>query len=178
LADLGELSRRSFLKVSGLGLSSRMLPLERPQSLAFAADAQIAEPGKARASLRIENDRAIAVEPVRTPQGYSLGTIFVQGQAIETPLREGVILFENTATGKKTWLSAAKCESPDPTSIRFLGEGTIEGVGTHFALDVSVPRHAKAIQMTYRFKFDSNVRGVQARLMFSPRLAHPWTCHM
>jgi hypothetical protein len=129
-------------------------------------------------SLVIKNSRGVSVEILKLAEGYAAASIALNGRPFGEQLQKGMILFRNMQTEAKQWLHASSYRQLARNSYEFLGRGKVNDARLQFSVVITVPDDAKAVQLTYRFRFDRAVNGVQASLLLFDRFSRPWTAHI
>jgi hypothetical protein len=170
-------SRRQFLRGAGATACSGLLARE---SLAAPYQAHKKIPPRERVAppIRIGSDEGASLEVIKTSDGYSFGAISYRGQLVETPMRDGIILFVGKGGREKNWFFGSQSDIQDQQSLRLTGEGKIREARVRYSLDLAIPPASQSLRMIYRFAFDRDVSALQAHLMFFTIFSHRWTCHI
>lgn len=177
LSGASKHSRRWFL--SQLGATTYGGLLTTGNWLPATVEDSKLEPRKMTSCrLQIGSSTGPSIQVMSQPKGYSLGTISYKGQVVETPMREGFILFVDKATRTNRWLVASRANLINQDTLRLYGEARIRSAQVGCSLDLVIPARSQTIKMVYRFLLDRDVNHTQAHLMFFTAFLHGWTCHV
>jgi hypothetical protein len=130
------------------------------------------------AEVLVENNAGVKAVASRAADGYALGTLYVDGAAVEAPLPAGMMAFRNVVTGQQVWARAAKVEQSSPSKVVFSGTVPVSGAEVEFRVAVEAPPDAEAVKITYDFSADKELPGWQAVLAYQSAFVHAWKCHM
>jgi hypothetical protein len=126
----------------------------------------------------IENNMGIRCVIPENGVGYVLGTIFIHGKLIETPLVKGIFRLRNSKNQTEHWFSASKVEEVSNTQAILSGNGKIEDVAITFKITFETPLNVQAVRITYEFSVNEDLKDYQACLQFHTDFNHQWKAHL
>jgi len=126
----------------------------------------------------LQNEVGMKMIIPKTSQGYALGTIYLNGKPVENSLENGMLLFKDTANNKDIWLYGLDAKKINELNYQFSGEGDINGAKVTYDISVGLGKNIKALNITYDFKVDRDIKNRQACLLFNSNFDYDWKCHM
>ena len=140
---------------------SSLAMAEEPASDAHkAAEGNVKdEPADSAQSISIANRCGVRWDFQHTADGWSLGTIQLNGKPLEAPVSKGMIALRNVKSGKMVWLPASSAKQIDALSAHFSGKTDIDGVTVSFQVDVSLSEDMPACDFIAQWNVNRRLEG-------------------
>jgi hypothetical protein len=84
--------------------------------------------------ITLENNAGVKIVIPKTSDGYSFGSLYLNGKRVERSLLKGMIKVKNTENNTDIWLYASMASQISDSKWKFSGKGNIDDATVTFSL--------------------------------------------
>jgi hypothetical protein len=137
-----------------------------------AADQQ--ERLRVEETIVLANRAGLKWEFLKTTNGWTLGTLSLQGKPVEKAGTKGLLFMYHPKSGEVRWLAATHGEKVDPQAARFSGQQDIDGVKIAWTFTASLRDDLPAATFTPAWRVDKDLNGWEVCLTYHDGWTHDW----
>ncbi len=125
-------------------------------------------------AITLRNDAGLVWELSKNAKGWGLGTLSLNGKAVEHSMDDGVLSLRNVKSGAVRWLAATEVKQIDVRTARLIGTDEVEGATFKFDVTLSLEETMPAARITPAWSVDKDLDGWEVCLAYHGGFTTDW----